>query len=45
MGVIDHPMLALIARFVVEDIDDPGTPAEVFLQQQANQLPPAERVV
>jgi hypothetical protein len=26
MGVINDPMLALIARLVVEDIDDPGTP-------------------
>ena len=32
MGVIDVPMLALIARFVVEDID------EVFLQQQVDEI-------
>lgn len=38
MGVIDDPMLALIARFVVEDIDNLGIPDEVFLQQQVDEL-------
>ena len=38
MGVIDDPMLALIARFVVEDIDHLGIPDEVFLQQQADEI-------
>jgi len=38
MGVIDDPMLALIARFVVEDIDELGIPDEVFLQQQVDEI-------
>jgi hypothetical protein len=38
MGVIDDPMLALIARFVVDDIDDLGIPDEVFLQQQVDEI-------
>lgn len=38
MGVIDDPMLALIARFVVEDVDDLGIPDEVFLQQQVDEI-------
>ena len=38
MGVIDDPMLALIARFVVEDIDDLGIPDEVFLRQQVDEI-------
>jgi hypothetical protein len=38
MGVIDDPMLALIARFVIEDIDDLGIPDGVFLQQQVDEI-------
>jgi hypothetical protein len=38
MGVIDDPMLALIARFVVEDIDNLRIPDEVFLQQQVEEI-------
>lgn len=38
MGVIDDPMLALIARFVVEDIDNLGIPDEIFLQHQADEI-------
>jgi hypothetical protein len=38
MGVIDNPMLALIARFIVEDIDDLRIPDEVFLQQQVLEI-------
>lgn len=38
MGVIDDPMLALIARFVVEDIDNLCIPDEIFLQQQVDEI-------
>jgi len=38
MSVIDDPMLALIARFVVEDIYDLRIPDEVFLQQQVDEI-------
>lgn len=38
MGVVDDPMLALIARFVVEDIDNLGIPDEEFMQQQADEI-------
>jgi len=38
MGVIDDPMLALIARFIVEDINDLRIPDEVFLKQQADEI-------
>lgn len=38
MAVIDDPMLALIARFVVEDIDNLGIRDEVFLQQQTDEI-------
>jgi len=38
MGVIEDPMLALIARFVVEDIDDLRVPDEAFLRQQVEEI-------
>lgn len=38
MSIFDDPMLALIARFVVEDIDNLTISDEVFLQQQLAEL-------
>lgn len=38
MSILDDPMLALIARFVVEDIDDLSFPDEVFLRQQLSEV-------
>jgi len=34
MCIIDDPVLALIARFVVEDIGNPGVSDEMYLQYQ-----------
>ena len=38
MCVIDDPMLALIARFVVEDIDNLSISDEIFLQHQVAEI-------
>lgn len=38
MCIIDDPMLALIARFVVEDIDNISTSDESFLQHQVAEI-------
>ena len=38
MSVIDDPMLALIARFVVGDIDNVSISDEVFLQNQLAEI-------
>jgi len=38
MATIDNPMLALIARFVVKDIDDLRIQDEEFLQHQVNEI-------
>jgi hypothetical protein len=38
MCIIDDPMLALIARFVVEDIDNINISDEMFLQQQITEI-------
>lgn len=38
MSVIDDPMLALIARFVVEDIYNLRIPDKVFLQEQVDEI-------
>ena len=38
MCIIDDPMLALIARFVVSDIDNISISDEVFLQQQVAEI-------
>jgi len=38
MCIIDDPMLALIARFVVEDIDNINISDEIFLQQQITEI-------
>jgi hypothetical protein len=38
MSIIDDPMLALIARFVVEDIDDVSIPDEMYLQHQVAEI-------
>jgi len=38
MCIIDDPMLALIARFVVEDIDNLKISDEMFLQHQVTEI-------
>ena len=38
MCIIDDPMLALIARFVVEDIDNPSISDEMYLQHQVAEI-------
>ena len=38
MSIIDDPMLALIARFVVGDIDNPSISDEIYLQQQVAEI-------
>jgi hypothetical protein len=38
MGIIDDQMLALIARFVVEDIDNLSISDEMFLQHQVAEI-------
>ena len=38
MCIIDDPMLALIARFVVEDIDNLSISDEIFLQHQVAEI-------
>lgn len=38
MCIIDDPMLALIARFVVEDLDNINISDEMFLQQQIAEI-------
>jgi len=38
MGIIDDPVLALIARFVVEDIDNPSISDEMYLQHQVAEI-------
>jgi hypothetical protein len=38
MCIIDDPMLALIARFVVEDIDDLSISDEIYLQHQVAEI-------
>lgn len=38
MWIIDDPMLALIARFVVEDIDNPSISDEMYLQHQVAEI-------
>ena len=38
MCIIDDPMLALIARFVVEDLDNINISDEIFLQQQITEI-------
>ena len=38
MCIIDDPMLALIARFVVEDIDNLSISDEMFLQHQITEI-------
>jgi hypothetical protein len=38
MCIIDDPMLALIARFVVEDIDNLSISDEMFLKQQVAEV-------
>ena len=38
MYIIDDPMLALIARFVVEDVDNLSISDETYLQQQVTDL-------
>ncbi len=38
MCIIDDPMLALIARFVVEDIDNLSIPDDIFLQHQVAEI-------
>jgi hypothetical protein len=38
MCIIDDPMLALIARFVVEDIDNLSISDEIFLKQQVAEV-------
>lgn len=38
MCIIDDPMLALIARFVVEDLDNINISDEMFLQQQITEI-------
>ena len=38
MSVVDDPMLALIARFVVEDIHDLRISDEAFLKQQVREI-------
>ncbi len=38
MCIIDDPMLALIARFVVEDIDNLSISDEIFLQHQIAEI-------
>ena len=38
MCIIDDPMLALIARFVVEDIDNPSISDETYLQHQVAEI-------
>lgn len=38
MCIIDDPMLALIARFVVEDIDNINISDEIFLQHQITEI-------
>ena len=38
MCIIDDPMLALIARFVVEDIDNISISDEMYLHQQVDEI-------
>ena len=38
MSIIEDPMLALIARFVVKDIDNLGVSDEAFLQHQVAEI-------
>ena len=38
MCIIDDPMLALIARFVVEDLDNINISDEIFLQHQITEI-------
>jgi hypothetical protein len=38
MCIIDDPMLALIARFVVEDIDNLSISDEIYLQHQVAEI-------
>ena len=38
MYIIDDPMLALIARFVVEDIENISISDEIYLQQQIAEI-------
>jgi hypothetical protein len=38
MSIIDDPLLALIARFVVEDIDNPDISDEIYLQHQVAEI-------
>ena len=38
MCIIDDPMLALIARFVVEDIDNISISDEMFLRHQVAEI-------
>lgn len=38
MAKIDDPVLALIARFVVDDLDDLSISDEVFLQNQVEEI-------
>ncbi|MEN8130666.1 MAG: hypothetical protein ABFS45_10835 [Pseudomonadota bacterium] len=38
MCIIDDPLLALIARFVVEDINDLSISDEIFLQHQVSEI-------
>jgi len=38
MSIIDDPMLALIARFVVEDIDNISISDETYLQHQVAEI-------
>jgi hypothetical protein len=38
MCIIDDPMLALIARFVVEDIDNLSVSDELYLQNQVAEI-------
>ncbi len=38
MCIIDDPMLALIARFVVDDLDNINISDEMFLQQQITEI-------
>ena len=38
MCIVDDPMLALIARFVVEDIDNLSISDELYLQHQVDEI-------